>query len=178
MKDYGGGRQAIACCWSCGCTAHFLTGNRIRLINGVTCSSSYTSRYFISAAHGIPIGVPFFLWVGSSNLMAVAQFWAFANDLYTPSAATSVSVGRHRRHARSWVGARLASRLMASHAGPPPVASHCRRWSDGVHRPRTTGQTMRALSRHSSHRGTDRRTARPGRADSHDSDRAICASSR
>ena len=28
-------------------------------------------------------GVPFFLWVGIFNLMIVAQFWSFANDLYT-----------------------------------------------------------------------------------------------
>ncbi|HSE44942.1 MAG TPA: hypothetical protein VLA89_06400, partial [Gemmatimonadales bacterium] len=30
-----------------------------------------------------PVGVPFFLWVGIFNLMIVAQFWSFANDLYT-----------------------------------------------------------------------------------------------
>ena len=29
------------------------------------------------------MGVPFFLWVGIFNLMIVAQFWSFANDLYT-----------------------------------------------------------------------------------------------
>jgi AAA family ATP:ADP antiporter len=33
---------------------------------------------------GIPVGVPFFLWVGIFNLMVIAQFWAMANDLYTP----------------------------------------------------------------------------------------------
>jgi AAA family ATP:ADP antiporter len=27
--------------------------------------------------------VPFFLWVGIFNLMIIAQFWSFANDLYT-----------------------------------------------------------------------------------------------
>ena len=31
----------------------------------------------------MPVGVPFFLWVGIFNLMIVAQFWSFANDLYT-----------------------------------------------------------------------------------------------
>ena len=31
----------------------------------------------------VPVGVPFFLWVGIFNLMIVAQFWSFANDLYT-----------------------------------------------------------------------------------------------
>ena len=28
--------------------------------------------------------MPYFLWVGIFNLMVIAQFWAFANDLYTP----------------------------------------------------------------------------------------------
>jgi AAA family ATP:ADP antiporter len=32
----------------------------------------------------IPVGVVFFLWVGIFNLMVIAQFWAFANDVYTP----------------------------------------------------------------------------------------------
>jgi AAA family ATP:ADP antiporter len=32
----------------------------------------------------LPVGVVFFLWVGIFNLMVVAQFWSFANDLYTP----------------------------------------------------------------------------------------------
>jgi AAA family ATP:ADP antiporter len=32
---------------------------------------------------GLDLGVPFFLWVGLFNVMLVAQFWAFANDIYT-----------------------------------------------------------------------------------------------
>src|SRR4029077_18695026 len=72
------------------------------------------------AARGVHIGVPFFLWVGIFNLMVVAQFWAFANDLYShergqrlfPLVGIGASLG-------AWVGARLASRLMAAHAGPP-----------------------------------------------------------
>ena len=31
----------------------------------------------------VPVGVIFFLWVGIFSLMIVAQFWSFANDLYT-----------------------------------------------------------------------------------------------
>ena len=30
------------------------------------------------------LGVAFFVWVGIFNLMVIAQFWSFANDLYTP----------------------------------------------------------------------------------------------
>jgi AAA family ATP:ADP antiporter len=32
---------------------------------------------------GVPLGVPFFLWVGIFNVTLVAQFWSFANDIYS-----------------------------------------------------------------------------------------------
>ena len=32
---------------------------------------------------GVKIGIPFFLWVGCYSLTILAQFWAFANDIYT-----------------------------------------------------------------------------------------------
>ncbi len=32
---------------------------------------------------GVPLGVPFFLWVGVFNVTTVAQFWSFAADIYT-----------------------------------------------------------------------------------------------
>lgn len=35
------------------------------------------------AQAGISIGVVFYLWVGIFNLMVIAQFWSFANDVYT-----------------------------------------------------------------------------------------------
>jgi AAA family ATP:ADP antiporter len=94
--------------------------NRIRLINGVMLFFvSHLMVFHQLAAHGVQIGVPFFLWVGIFNLVVVAQFWAFANDLYThergqrlfPLVGIGASVG-------ALVGARLASGLMAAHAGP------------------------------------------------------------
>jgi len=39
--------------------------------------------YFLVLA-GAPVGVVFYLWVGIFNLMVIAQFWSFANDVYTP----------------------------------------------------------------------------------------------
>ena len=97
--------------------------NRVRLINGVM-------LFFVSnlivfhqlAVRGVHVGVGFFLWVGVFNLMVVAQFWAFANDLYTheggqrlfPLIGVGGSLG-------AWVGARLASRLMAARGGPPQL---------------------------------------------------------
>jgi AAA family ATP:ADP antiporter len=39
--------------------------------------------FYLLGRAGLPLGVPFFLWVGLFNLLLVAQFWAFANDIYT-----------------------------------------------------------------------------------------------
>jgi AAA family ATP:ADP antiporter len=39
--------------------------------------------FYVLARWGVAIGVVFFLWVGIFNLFVVAQFWSFANDLYT-----------------------------------------------------------------------------------------------
>jgi AAA family ATP:ADP antiporter len=62
--------------------------NRIRLINSVTLFFIVTllAFFFLATAGTFPVllGVTFFLWVGVFNLMVIAQFWSFANDLYTP----------------------------------------------------------------------------------------------
>ena len=62
--------------------------NRIRLINGVTLFFVSTLGMFVVLGQaGVPptsLGLPFFLWIGIFNLMVVAQFWSFANDVYTP----------------------------------------------------------------------------------------------
>ena len=58
--------------------------NRIRLINGVSLFfiSNLVAFYLLAQLH-VPLGIPFFLWVGIFNLFVVAQFWSFANDIYT-----------------------------------------------------------------------------------------------
>jgi len=58
--------------------------SRVTLINA-------TSLFFISnlilfyflAQLRVPLGVVFFLWVGIFNLFIIAQFWSFANDIYS-----------------------------------------------------------------------------------------------
>jgi AAA family ATP:ADP antiporter len=58
--------------------------SRVKLINGVTLFfiACLVAFFVLSQAH-VPIGVPFFIWVGIFSLMIVAQLWAFANDIYT-----------------------------------------------------------------------------------------------
>jgi len=56
-----------------------------RLINAVLLFFAACLAAFYGAARaGLPVGIPFYLWVGVFNLMVVAQFWSFANDLYLP----------------------------------------------------------------------------------------------
>src|SRR5688572_6276572 len=61
--------------------------NRIRLINAVTLffAANLVGFFLLSQVNVAPslLGVAFFLWVGIFNLMVMAQFWSFANDLYS-----------------------------------------------------------------------------------------------
>ena len=57
---------------------------RIKLVNGVTVFFiSNLLVFYLLARLQLPLGVPFFLWVGIFNLFVVAQFWSFANDIYS-----------------------------------------------------------------------------------------------
>ena len=58
--------------------------NRLRLINGVIAFFiSNLVIFYVLGEMKVPLGVVFFLWVGLFNLIVVAQFWSFANDIYT-----------------------------------------------------------------------------------------------
>ena len=57
--------------------------NRLWLICGVTLFfASHLVIFSALGAAGMRIGIAFYLWIGVFNMVAVAQFWAFANDLY------------------------------------------------------------------------------------------------
>ena len=57
---------------------------RRRLINVVTTFFlGCLIGFFVLARTGAPIGVFFYIWLGIFNVMVIAQFWSFANDLYT-----------------------------------------------------------------------------------------------
>jgi AAA family ATP:ADP antiporter len=58
--------------------------NRVWLISGVTLFfASHLLIFYVVGAAGVRVGIPFYLWVGVFNMVAVAQFWAFANDVYS-----------------------------------------------------------------------------------------------
>jgi AAA family ATP:ADP antiporter len=59
--------------------------NRVSLISGVTLFfASHLLIFYALGAAGVRVGVAFYLWIGVFNMVAVAQFWAFANDVYNP----------------------------------------------------------------------------------------------
>lgn len=66
---------------------------RRKLINLVTIIfAGCLVVFYLLSFTTIPMGFIFFLWVGIFNLMIPAQFWAFANDLYTPEAGKRIFV--------------------------------------------------------------------------------------
>jgi AAA family ATP:ADP antiporter len=87
---------------------------RRRLLNTVTAFFIVCLVAFYALMQtSTPIAAVFFLWVGIFNLMIVAQFWSFANDLYTKEqgerlfaiVAVGASLG-------AVLGARLAGSLI------------------------------------------------------------------
>src|SRR5436190_14289563 len=57
---------------------------RMKLINIVTVFFVICPVVFYMLAQmGVALGLIFFVWIGVFNLMVVAQFWSFANDVYS-----------------------------------------------------------------------------------------------
>ena len=88
--------------------------NRIQLVQWVTLFFvSHLVLFLIALSAGLHIGIVYFLWVGIFNLMVIAQFWAFAADLYSqeqgkrlfPLIGVGASLG-------AWVGSVRAGQLM------------------------------------------------------------------
>jgi AAA family ATP:ADP antiporter len=87
---------------------------RMRLINVVTGLFAVCLLAFYAAAQaGLSIGVVFFLWIGVFNLMIVAQFWAFANDVYSKDQGERLfAIVGFGASLGAVVGARAAGRLI------------------------------------------------------------------
>jgi AAA family ATP:ADP antiporter len=57
---------------------------RRRLLNIVTgFFAACLAVFYGLASFQVPLGIVFFVWVGIFNLMVIAQFWGFANDIYS-----------------------------------------------------------------------------------------------
>ncbi len=86
---------------------------RLTLVAGSTLFfASHLAIFFLLGQAGAHIGIPFFLWLGVYNMFVVAQFWAFANDLYTeeqgkrlfPIIGVGASLG-------AWIGSLAAKEM-------------------------------------------------------------------
>jgi AAA family ATP:ADP antiporter len=116
IKSYSSAGQAILLLFLVPAYGAFASRvNRVRLVRSVTLFFAANLLLFIFAVRaGLHVGIVYFLWVGIFNLMAIAQFWAFANDLYTkeqgqrlfPLIGVGSSLG-------AWVGAMRAGDLIA-----------------------------------------------------------------
>jgi AAA family ATP:ADP antiporter len=57
--------------------------DRFRLVASVTVFFALNLVVFaVLYGFGVPIGIPFYVWVGVFNVFVIAQLWAFANDVY------------------------------------------------------------------------------------------------
>ena len=96
--------------------------NRLQLVRWVTLFFVFDIALFFGAVKlGVPVAIPYFLWVGIFNVMVIAQFWAFVNDVYTveqgkrllPIVGLGSSLG-------AWVGSVYAGDLIQA-TGPLPL---------------------------------------------------------
>ena len=94
--------------------------NRTQLVQWVTLFFAANLVLFLAAlAAGLHIGIVYFLWLGIFNVMVIAQFWAFAADLFTeeqgkrlfPLIGVGSSLG-------AWLGSVRAGQLV-ERAGAP-----------------------------------------------------------
>jgi AAA family ATP:ADP antiporter len=87
---------------------------RMRLINVVnTFFIGCLFTFYVLAQFGVPLAIVYFVWIGIFNLMVVAQFWSFANDVYTKEQGLRlfVIVG-FGASLGAVVGARVADRMI------------------------------------------------------------------
>ena len=114
LKSYAAAFQAGVLFLVVGAYSRFAAKfGRIRLITGVTVFFiANLAIFYVLGVSGVPIGFAFFVWVGVFSLFVVAQFWGFANDVYSeeqgkrllPVVGVGASLG-------AWVGSLSAERF-------------------------------------------------------------------
>ena len=96
---------------------------RIYLINSVTSFFIVTLLGFFfvvsTGAYRTAVGILFYVWIGIFSLMVIAQFWSFANDLYTPEQGKRLFAiigfgGSSGAVAGAFVTSQLAGRLQSA----------------------------------------------------------------
>jgi ATP:ADP antiporter, AAA family len=92
--------------------------DRMKLIVGVTLFfAANIVAFALSVAAGVAfVGIAFYVWVGFFSLSIIAQFWSYANDIYTKDAGDRlfpiIGIGMTFG---AWVGPGIAERLFHFH---------------------------------------------------------------
>lgn len=88
IKAYSSALQAIALVGAVNLYSLMVARfDRRRLLNIVVLffTLCFIAFYFLGLANTQYLGVIYFVWVGVFSLTVIAQFWSFANDIYTPT---------------------------------------------------------------------------------------------
>ena len=117
VKSYSSAAQAILLLFLVPAYGAFASRvSPVRLVTIVTLFfASHLVLFSGAIGAGWHVGLVYFFWVGIFNLMVIAQFWAFANDLYTEEQGkrlfAMIGVGGSLG---AWLGAVQAGELVAT----------------------------------------------------------------
>ncbi|HSK02575.1 MAG TPA: hypothetical protein VK932_15085 [Kofleriaceae bacterium] len=85
LKTYANGAMAVLLVGIV--PAYGMLANRVRRIRLINVSYAVVMvcllGFFVLGRLGVPVGLAFFIWIGLVSVFLIAQFWSYANDLYT-----------------------------------------------------------------------------------------------
>ena len=85
LKTYANGGMALLLLGVV--PAYGALANRVRRLRLINVSYAIVMAalvvFFVLGRAGVPVGLPFFIWLGLVSVFLVAQFWSYANDIYT-----------------------------------------------------------------------------------------------
>jgi AAA family ATP:ADP antiporter len=123
MKTYAAAGQALILMAFVPAYSWFASRvDRMKLIVGVTLFfAANIAGFALSVAAAVPfIGIAFYVWVGFFSLSIIAQFWSYANDVYTKEAGDRlfpvIGIGMTFG---AWVGPGIAEALFERHVSIP-----------------------------------------------------------
>ncbi len=117
VKSYSSAGQAVLLLFLVPAYGAFASRvNRVQLVQWVTLFfAAHLALFLMAVTAGWHVGIPYFLWLGIFNLMVIAQFWAFAADIFTPEQGKRIfpllGVGASLG---AWVGSVRAGQIVES----------------------------------------------------------------
>jgi AAA family ATP:ADP antiporter len=115
LKTYMSAGQVVLLAFAVPYYARLVTRfSRHRLMNVVNLFFiACVAVFYLLAQAQVPLAIPYFLWIGIFNMMIVAQFWSFANDIYSKEEGERLfAIVGFGASLGAVVGARVADRLI------------------------------------------------------------------